>query len=139
MSFTEAVLTGLAPDGGLLVPDSIPQVGANLDAWRSLSFPELAAEIVPLFVDDIAHEELRTLVKQAYAGFDHDEVVPFVQVGDIAVLELFHGPTLAFKDIALQLLGQLFEYILAARSQHLNILAATSGDTGSAAIAGVRG
>jgi threonine synthase len=139
LSFTDAVLTGLAPDGGLLVPESIPQIGDKLEAWRGLSFTELAAEIIPIFVDDIPLEDLQALIRRAYANFDHDEVVPFVQVGDVEVLELFHGPTLAFKDIALQLLGQLFEYILHARGQHLNVLGATSGDTGSAAIAGVRG
>ncbi|MDH3642887.1 MAG: threonine synthase [Gammaproteobacteria bacterium] len=139
LSFTDAVLTGLAPDGGLLVPEAIPDVRVNLDDWRSLSFTELACEIIPLFVDDIPHDDLRRLINEAYSHFDHDEVVPFVRVGDVEVLELFHGPTLAFKDIALQLLGQLFEYILGARGQHLNVLGATSGDTGSAAIAGVRG
>ncbi len=139
LSFTEAVLTGLAPDGGLLVPDSIPQIGAKLSDWQALSFTELATEIIALFVDDIPADDLRAIVNETYSHFDHEEIVPFTRVGDIEVLELFHGPTLAFKDIALQLLGQLFEYILAARGQHLNILGATSGDTGSAAIAGVRG
>jgi threonine synthase len=139
LSFTDAVLTGLAPDGGLLVPETLPQVGSLLADWRALSFVELAQEIIPLFVDDIPADKLRGLITQAYSHFDDDEIVPFAQLGDIQVLELFHGPTLAFKDIALQLLGALFEYILAADGRHLNILGATSGDTGSAAIAGVRG
>ena len=139
LSFTDAVLTGLAPDGGLLIPDAIPQIGAKLGPWRALSFTELAAEIIGLFVDDIAADDLRALIHEAYSDFDHDEIVPFTRVGDVEVLELFHGPTLAFKDVALQLLGRLFEYILAARGRHLNVLGATSGDTGSAAIAGVRG
>jgi len=138
-SFTEAVLTGLAPDGGLLVPESIPQIAAKCGEWQGLSFTELAAEIMPLFIDDIPAADLRGLIAEAYSHFDHPEIVPFARVGDVDVLELFHGPTLAFKDIALQLLGQLFEYILATRGRHLNILGATSGDTGSAAIAGVRG
>jgi threonine synthase len=139
LGFTDAVLTGLAPDGGLLVPEHVPQVSARLDAWADLSFTDLACEIIPLFVDDMSREDLNLLIREAYASFDHDEVVPFVRLGDLEVLELFHGPTLAFKDIALQLLGRLFEHILSARGRHLNILGATSGDTGSAAIAGVRG
>jgi len=139
MSFQDAVVTGLAPDGGLLLPGSIPDVGARLPAWRRLGFVELALEMVPLFADDIPAADLQSLIRRAYATFDHPDVAPLVEVGDVSVLELFHGPTLAFKDVALQLLGRLFEYVLAHRGQHLNILAATSGDTGSAAIEGVRG
>ncbi len=138
-SFQDAVLTGLAPDGGLLVPESIPHVEDRLAAWQQLSFQELALEIVSLFCDDIPRADLQQLIERAYAGFDHPDITPLVQVGDLHVLELFHGPTLAFKDVALQLLGQLFEYVLTARGRELNILGATSGDTGSAAIAGVRG
>jgi threonine synthase len=139
MSFQNAVVTGLAPDGGLLLPASIPDVSAHLARWRGLGFVDLALEIVPLFADDIPIADLQSLIRRAYAGFDHPQVVPLVKVGDVSVLELFHGPTLAFKDVALQLLGRLFEYVLRRRGQHLNILAATSGDTGSAAIEGVRG
>ncbi len=138
-SFQDAVLMGLAPDGGLLVPASIPDVSDRLDAWRSLTFQELALEIVSLYCDDIPRADLRLLIDRAYATFTHPDVTPLVPVGDLSVLELFHGPTLAFKDVALQLLGNLFEYILKARGSSLNILGATSGDTGSAAIAGVRG
>ncbi len=105
LSFTEAVLTGLAPDGGLLVPESIPQVAGKLADWQCLTFTELAAEIIPLFVDDIPHDDLRGLIDAAYSHFDHDEVVPFAEIGGVKVLELFHGPTLAFKDIALQRAG----------------------------------
>jgi threonine synthase len=139
MAFQDAVLTGLAPDGGLLVPESIPDVSDRLDAWRELSFPELALEVVSCFCDDIPREDLEAIVRRSYATFDHEDVTPTVAVGDLHVLELFHGPTLAFKDVALQLLGNLFEYILSRRGETLNILGATSGDTGSAAIAGVRG
>lgn len=138
-SFQDAVLMGLAPDGGLLVPETIPDVRDRLEAWRDLDFPELATEIVGLFCDDIPREDLAALVARSYATFDHPEVTPLVPVGDLSILELFHGPTLAFKDVALQLLGNLFEYVLARRGERLNILGATSGDTGSAAIAGVRG
>jgi threonine synthase len=139
MSFQDAVVTGLAPDGGLLLPETIPDVSGRIGLWRDLGFVDLALEILPLFIDDIPRDELEPLVRRAYATFSHAEVVPFVEVGDVVVMELFHGPTLAFKDVALQLLGRLFEYVLKRRGEHLNILAATSGDTGSAAIAGVRG
>lgn len=139
MSFQDAVITGLAPDGGLLLPDRIPDVRSSLSDWRDLSFIDLACRIVPLFVDDIPPADLEALLRRAYADFDHEDVVPLVSVGDVTVMELFHGPTLAFKDVALQFLGQLFAYVLERRDQHLNIVAATSGDTGSAAIAGVRG
>lgn len=138
--FQDAVLTGLAPDGGLLVPESIPRVdGDRLSAWRELSFQQLALEIISLYCDDIPRDDLALLIDRAYASFDHPEITPAVAVADLHVLELFHGPTLAFKDVALQLLGHLFEYILKGRGRALNILGATSGDTGSAAIAGVRG
>ena len=139
MSFQDAVVTGLAPDGGLLLPESIPDVTAHLDHWRTLGFVDLALQVLPLFIDDIPGDELEPLIREAYSTFSHPDVVPLVAVGDVSVMELFHGPTLAFKDVALQLLGKLFEYVLKRRGEHLNILAATSGDTGSAAIAGVRG
>jgi len=138
VSFTDAVLMGLAPDGGLLLPERIPDAADRLDEWRGLAYRDLAVEVMSLFVD-VPAEELRALVNKSYGTFDHAEVAPVVKVGDLHILELFHGPTLAFKDIALQLLGNLFEVILQKRGQSLNILGATSGDTGSAAIHGVRG
>ncbi|MEM6707909.1 MAG: threonine synthase [Pseudomonadota bacterium] len=138
-TFQEAVLTGLAPDGGLLIPEHIPRVSEHLDAWSQLDFIGLAQEIVALFAPDIERVTLDALVRSAYESFDHPDVVGLVPVGDVHVLELFHGPTLAFKDIALQLLGRLFRHILDERGERLNIIGATSGDTGSAAIAGVRG
>jgi len=139
MGFCDAVLTGLAPDGGLLLPETIPDVRDRLAHWRTLDYVGLARELIALYVDDIPRPVLDDLINRAYATFDHPSVAPLVRVGDLHVLELFHGPTLAFKDVALQLLGRLFEYVLAERGEHLNILGATSGDTGSAAIAGVRG
>jgi threonine synthase len=139
MGFCDAVLTGLAPDGGLLLPETIPDVRDRLAHWRTLDYVALARELIALYVDDIPRPVLDDLINRAYATFDHPSVAPLVRVGDLHVLELFHGPTLAFKDVALQLLGRLFEYVLAERGEHLNILGATSGDTGSAAIAGVRG
>ena len=139
MAFQDAIITGLAPDGGLLVPASIPDVSAKLPEWRDLTFVELASEVMGCFIDDIPPEDLRGIVERAYATFDHPDVAPLIDLGETQVLELFHGPTLAFKDIALQFLGQLFDYTLGQRSGRLNILGATSGDTGSAAIAGVQG
>ncbi len=139
LSFQDAVLTGLAPDGGLLVPAQIPDLSQDLDALGGLNFTALAKAVLSRFIDDIAIADLNELVDAAYHAFADPEVVRLAYAGEIPVLELFHGPTLAFKDVALQLLGQLFGYILKARGQRLNILGATSGDTGSAAIAGVRG
>ena len=139
LAFKDAVMTGLARDGGLLIPDRIPDVSSRLEEWKDLDYPELAFEIIRLFTDDIPETRLKELISAAYATFAHPEVVPVVKAGNLHILELFHGPTLAFKDVALQFLGRLFEEILEERNGRLNILAATSGDTGSAAICGVRG
>lgn len=141
VGFAEAVMMGLATDGGLLVPARIPRVDrATLTDWSNLSFQALALEVLTLFVgDEIPQDDLRDLIARSYAGFSHPEVTPVVEVDGTHILELFHGPTAAFKDIALQLLGNLFEYLLARDGGTLNIIGATSGDTGSAAIYGVRG
>ncbi|NIA08723.1 MAG: threonine synthase [Nitrospiraceae bacterium] len=138
--FKEAVMMGLAADGGLLLPDPIPSVDpSTLKRWRDLSYPELALEVIGLFVDDIPGTVLEALIQDAYSSFDTPEITPIVKIGECYVLELFHGPTLAFKDIALQLLGNLFSYLLKETHSKMNILGATSGDTGSAAIYGVKG
>ncbi len=129
---------GLADDGGLIIPESIPNVADKLDDWRYLPYGELAFEIFRLYVGDMGDDELRALVDHTYAEAFDPEPAPIVQVGDVFVLELWHGPTMSFKDIALQFLGNLFENILQKRGGRLNILAATSGDTGSAAIYGCR-
>ena len=139
LAFQDAVMTGLARDGGLLIPDRIPNVAGRLAEWQDLDYTDLAFEIIRLFIDDLPEARLREMITAAYAAFAHPDVAPVVRVGNLHVLELFHGPTLAFKDIALQFLGRLFEEILEERNERLNILAATSGDTGSAAICGVRG
>lgn len=139
LRFSDAVLTGLAPDGGLLLPESVPDFSGRIADLRRLDYSGLALELFTPFVDDIPRADLRGLVRAAYDTFDAPDVTPIHSLGERYVLELFHGPTLAFKDVALQLLGQLFGYILGKRGGQLNILAATSGDTGSAAIAGVRG
>ncbi len=138
--FTEAVMMGLATDGGLLLPRAIPRIGATTyDEWRNLSYTELAFEVMSRFIDDIPEAELRNLIERSYSTFDTDEVAPLVHQGSLHIMELFHGPTLAFKDIALQFLGNIFEYLLKRQDSVMNILGATSGDTGSAAINGVRG
>lgn len=140
ISFKYAVMMGLATDGGLLLPESYPQISlGQLEAWRKLSYPQLAFQIISRFIDDMPDNDLQTIIERSYATFTHPEVTPLVRKDGVYILELFHGVTLAFKDVALQFLGNLFEYILAERNEHLNIIGATSGDTGSAAIHGVRG
>jgi threonine synthase len=139
LTFKDAILTGLARDGGLYLPEAIPDVRERLAAWRPLAYPDLAFEIIRLFADDIPAAALRDIVARSYAVFRRAEVTPVVPVGPVHMLELFHGPTLAFKDVALQFLGNLFEYVLGETGGEMNIVAATSGDTGSAAICGVRG
>jgi threonine synthase len=140
ISFKDAVMMGLASDGGLLLPQTYPAVTREqLESWRGLTYSELAFEVISRYVDDIPAGDLKSLITGSYAGFTHPEVTPLVKQNGVYILELFHGVTLAFKDVALQFLGNLFEYILAERNQTLNIIGATSGDTGSAAIHGVRG
>jgi threonine synthase len=140
VSFQDAVLMGLATDGGLLLPREIPDLSGQLETLAKLSYPELATAVMLPFVEgSLTEAELRDLVQRSYATFRHEEITPLVEAGPVHIMELFHGPTLAFKDVALQFLGNLFEHILAQTGDKLNILGATSGDTGSAAIAGVRG
>jgi threonine synthase len=136
--FTEILLEGLASDGGLYVPEAFPQ--ADLAAWRALPYPALAFQVLSQFIDDIP--ELESLVQRAYSArrFGGEEVTPLKTLEPgLHLLALANGPTLAFKDIALQLLGELFEWVLEAKGESLNILGATSGDTGSAAEYAMRG
>lgn len=135
--FAGVLLAGLAEDGGLYVPEAWPRL-TPID-WRSLRglpYPALAARILQLFAGDaIPADTLATLCEQAYAGFGHPAVVPLIQLDTgLFVQELFHGPTLAFKDMAMQVLGRLFDYVLEAHDTQVTIIGATSGDTGSAAI-----
>jgi threonine synthase len=139
VGFLDAVMTGLAPDGGLLLPENLPGVSGKLLAWSKLSYQELAFEVMSLFATDIPAADLKALIEKSYSTFRAPEVTPVIPVDGFHVLELWHGPTLAFKDVALQFLGNLFEYVLEKRGGELNILGATSGDTGSAAIYGVHG
>jgi len=141
LSFEDVLLTGLASDGGLYVPESLPQFShEEIASWSKLSYADLAHKIILPFVeDDISSSELKAMVDETYAGFNHKAVAPLVQLDQNEwVLELFHGPTLAFKDFALQLLGRLMDHALIKRDKRLVIMGATSGDTGSAAIEGCR-
>ena len=142
-SFSEILLEGLAPDGGLYLPERYPQVDdLTLTQWRKLSYAELAYEILSLYIDDIPAADLKALAAKTYTAevFGTDAIVPLKPLEPGVQLEaLSNGPTLAFKDMAMQLLGNLFEYELARRGETLNILGATSGDTGSAAEHAMRG
>ncbi len=139
LNFEEVLLTGLAPDGGLYVPETLPHFGAEeIKGWSELGYRELAFRIITPFVDDsIDSKDLWRIIDASYNEFRHPAIAPLVQTGHNEwVLELFHGPTLAFKDFALQLLGRLLDYFLKRRDQRAVVMGATSGDTGSAAIHG---
>ena len=149
-SFTEILLGGLAPDGGLYLPEQYPQVTrAELDAWRKLSYADLAFAVLSKFATDIPAADLKAIVSKTYtaqvysngrADSDATQITPLRKLAEgVFILELSNGPTLAFKDMAMQLLGNLFEYVLAKQNEELNILGATSGDTGSAAEYAMRG
>ncbi len=144
--FCEILLEGLAPDGGLYWPERLPQLdAATLQRWRGLPYAELAFEILSLFIDDIPADDLRRLCRSTYteAVFGTPQITPLKSLAPLrpglSLLALSNGPTLAFKDMAMQLLGALFEYELARRGERLDILGATSGDTGSAAEYAMRG
>ncbi|KAF8428761.1 threonine synthase-like protein [Tirmania nivea] len=158
LSFEEVVLKGLATDGGLFIPESIPNLPSNwFTAWSTLTFAQLAYEILSLYISptEIPPADLKTLIERSYSTFRHPDITPTVPLsnhqnpneGPKYLLELFHGPTFAFKDVALQFVGNLFEYFLQRKNEgkvgaerhHLTVVGATSGDTGSAAIYGLRG
>ncbi len=141
ISFSDAVMMGLASDGGLLLPEYIPTISPQeLQSFRSMEYVEIAYQVISRFVGaDIPAAALKDIIERSYSKFTHPQITPLQHHGDIHILELFHGPTLAFKDVALQFLGNLFEYLLEQRHTHMNIIGATSGDTGSAAIYGVKG
>ena len=137
LTFTDAFLMGLATDGGLIVPERIPSV--DVERLKDLNYRALAFEIFKLFIDDIDENSIKELIEKSYSTFDTDEITPVVKKDGVYILELFHGPTFAFKDVALQFLGNLFEYVLKVKGTYVNVLGATSGDTGSAAIYGLKG
>lgn len=141
LSFEEVVLTGLAPDGGLYVPETLPKFSKEeIASWAGLSYQELAFKVMqPFIAGALSDEEFKDIIAQAYATFRHDAIAPLVQTAHNEwVLELFQGPTLAFKDFALQFLGHLLDHLLKKRNQKVVVMGATSGDTGSAAIEGCR-
>ena len=138
LAFDEVLLTGLARDGGLFLPESWPQL--DLAALAGLDYPTLAQRVMQPFLGErIGEADFARLVQESYAGFGHKAVAPLKQIDSrLWLMELFHGPTLAFKDVALQLLGRLYDHVLAKRGQRITIVGATSGDTGSAAIEACR-
>jgi threonine synthase len=141
LGFEDVVLTGLASDGGLYVPETLPQFShAEIASWAGLSYRDLAFKVISPFVAGaIPDADLKRIIDTSYDSFRHQAIAPLVQTGHNEwILELFQGPTLAFKDFALQFLGNLLDYILAKRRQKVVVLGATSGDTGSAAIEGCR-
>ena len=143
ISYSEALLEGLAPDGGLAVPEAMPQLTLEqIEDWRALSYPELAVEVLSLFATDIPGAELERMCQAAYSSqnFVSEQIVPLTPLSDgIQLVGLSEGPTLAFKDMAMQYLGQSMEYALRKQGSVLNIVGATSGDTGSAAEYSLRG
>ncbi|MTH33636.1 threonine synthase [Paracoccus limosus] len=142
LDFSQAMMTGLARDGGLYLPETIPTFSAEeIAAFEGLPYEEVALRVITPFVgDSFSQDELRGAIARAYAGFDHVARAPLVQLAPgHHLLELFHGPTIAFKDFAMQLIGQLFQLALAKSGDRITILGATSGDTGSAAIEAFKG
>jgi len=140
-SFEDIVLMGLATDGGLIIPEEIPLLShKELTRLSTLNYRDLAFEIMSLYAPDYDKGSLKSIIDRSYSdNFDTEEIIPIYRSKDINIAELFHGPTFAFKDMALQFLGNIFEDILIKRDKVLNIIAATSGDTGSAAIYGIKG
>lgn len=141
LNFEEVVLAGLASDGGLYVPETLPHYSKEeIASWAGLSYRDLAFKVIAPFVDgEVPDADLKKIIDTSYDSFRHDSIAPLVQTGHNEwILELFHGPTLAFKDFALQFLGNLLDYILEKRQQKVVIMGATSGDTGSAAIEGCK-
>ena len=140
-NFEQVLLSGLAPDGGLFIPQTLPTFSAEqIEAMKSLQYADLALEIVTPFVDgEIPTSQLKKVIDESYAAFNHPEVAPLTRLSEHEyLLELYHGPTLAFKDFALQVLGRLLDHVLRKNDQRVVILGATSGDTGSAALEGCR-
>jgi threonine synthase len=138
VGFSKAVAMGLAPDGGLFLPQTLPDLRPHLASWQGLDYPSLCLRFMEIFATDMDQGILAQCVKDSYAGFDHPDIAPIRSLtGTLHVCELFHGPTLAFKDFALQLLGRIYAAQISEHGQSLTVLGATSGDTGSAAIHGL--
>ncbi|MBN2429791.1 MAG: threonine synthase [Deltaproteobacteria bacterium] len=139
MPFKDAVMMGLANDGGLLLPEFFPVFSlGEIKDLAKLSYTDLAFKIMSLYCEGLPRQQLKEIIDRSYRTFSHPEITPIVKKDELFILELFHGPTLAFKDLALQFLGNLFEDLVKERRAKMNILGATSGDTGSAAIYGLK-
>ena len=141
VDFKDVLLSGLAPDGGLYIPETWPRFTLqDFESWRGLPYADLAFQIMRPFIGgSIPDADFKRMVDAAYAAFHHPDITPLHKLSDdLYILELFHGPTLAFKDVALQMLGQLFDHVLTEKNEHAVIVGATSGDTGSAAIEAMR-
>lgn len=142
LDFSDVVLGGLATDGGLAMPEEIPSIDKNtLEQWKTISYTDLAFNVISLFAKDIPETDLRKIIQQAYTAekFGIDEIVSLSELDEDYIVGLSNGPTFAFKDMAMQFLGELFPYLLEKKNQQLNIVGATSGDTGSSAIHAMRG
>lgn len=140
LNFSQAVMEGLADDGGLFVPEKFPDISQHLDKWEGLPYSKLCFEFLKIFAPEIPEADLQRIAEASYNKFDDEQIAPLTKLDEnLWLLELYHGPTLAFKDFALQLLGNLYEYLLAKSGKVINVLGATSGDTGSAAINGLLG
>ena len=140
-SFSEVFLKGLADDGGLFIPLNIKKLDeSKINSLKKLSYIDLATEIIYLYTGDfLSKKELNKIVKKSYSNFREKDVVKIVELNQLKILELFHGPTLAFKDIAMQLIGNMYEHFLKSNNKTINIVVATSGDTGAAAIDAIKG
>ena len=141
LNFKDVFIKGLADDGGLFVPKNVKSLNSeDLDKLRNLSYNDLACEILNPFCSDFVNkEDLKTIIKKSYSTFREKEVVKISNLGSLKILELYHGPTLAFKDIAMQFIGNLYDYYLSKNNDFLNVVVATSGDTGAAAIDAIKG
>ena len=141
LNFKDVFIKGLADDGGLFVPKNVKSLNSeDLDNLRNLSYNDLACEILNSFCSDFVNkEDLKTIIKKSYSTFREKEVVKISNLGSLKILELYHGPTLAFKDIAMQFIGNLYDYYLSKNNDFLNVVVATSGDTGAAAIDAIKG
>ena len=140
-SFSEVFLKGLADDGGLFIPLNIKKFDeSKMNSLKKLNYIDLATEIIYLYIGDfLSKKELNEIVKKSYSNFSEKDVVKIVELNQLKILELFHGPTLAFKDIAMQLIGNMYEHLLKSNNKTINIVVATSGDTGAAAIDAIKG
>ncbi len=140
-SFEDVFIKGLADDGGLYVPTSLKKFSSDeLSDLKNLNYNDLSTEIINQFSSDfISKDDLSSLIKKSYSTFREKEVVKISDIGDLKLLELFHGPTLAFKDVAMQFIGNLYQYYLSKNDKKINIIVATSGDTGAAAIDAIKG